>query len=139
MDERDVAVLQPFDVAHHLRLRQVAVEDGVGQKVAGALERRVVVEAHTVGQGLDVDLALGRAENGEQLLQFFDSCGFVEGDADAIVAIVAQVDAAALGRAANLGHVAPAAIDGQGVEDVGRTGVDLIAQLAQARGQHAGQ
>jgi hypothetical protein len=27
-----IAVLQPLDVAHHLRLRVVAVEDGVGEE-----------------------------------------------------------------------------------------------------------
>ena len=88
--QRDVAQLQTLDVAHQVALRTVAVEDGFGQYIRAAHERRSDCRLGSKADSL-VLATLCFGEYADDFVYLVDCCYLVERDADARFGRVVEI------------------------------------------------
>jgi hypothetical protein len=125
-------------VAQHLVLAVDAMEDRVGEEIAGAPGGAGEAEVRGGGQGVD---ALGRdlaaAEGLEDPCDVFACRRLVEGDAHRSVAVVAQVDAALAGRGEHRAGAPAGGRHPQRVEE--RSVPDVVPPLLEPFGEGGGK
>jgi hypothetical protein len=131
VDEGKVLGLEALDVAEHLVLGVVAVEDRRGEERRGAGVRSGEPGALDLGG----ERGAGGAEEGDQLLDLLERGGLVERDTDGGGVDGAEVDLQREGIGEDLGRVDVA--DGERVED--RLGVHGGAGGAEAGGEDLGE
>mmetsp|Transcript_38161 Transcript_38161/g.107835 ORF Transcript_38161/g.107835 Transcript_38161/m.107835 type:complete len:471 (+) Transcript_38161:431-1843(+) len=84
MHQRQVLVLQPFQVAQHLMLRVVEVEDGLLQE-GGRAGHGANSALHAASEGLSGEGdAAAEGKDGEELVEVLHLLGLIKGDADCV-------------------------------------------------------
>ena len=136
--EREVARLQPVDVAQHLRLGVVAVEDLVGQVRAGCARRAPGTRARRRPASSGANRGARPANTSSSAATSAPRRRLVQGDAQRPVAEVAQVHAPLRRAAPSPAPPRPRAGARAGCRRTGAS-PDVEAEALQPRGQARGQ